>query len=161
MKRSSAQAAASWLMAIFVTLAACGQGADKEKGNAEDRQEAGRRYAQCIRDNGVPDFPDPDPDGEFRGVGHERQNDLELRAALEKCRALAPGGEHRNSGDPETVAQMREFSQCMRENGLPDFPDPDADGRLRGVGHEKQDDPTYKAAMETCREKLPGGGEHR
>jgi hypothetical protein len=56
---------------------------------------------------------------------------------------------------------MREFSQCMRENGLPDFPDPDADGRLRGVGHEQQDDPRFREAMETCREKLPGGGEHR
>jgi hypothetical protein len=48
----------------------------------------------------------------------------------------------------------------MRDNGLPDFPDPDADGRLRGVGHEQQDNPTYRAAMETCRGKLPGGGQH-
>jgi len=59
------------------------------------------------------------------------------------------------------VEQMRKFSQCMRDNGLPDFPDPDADGRLRGVGHEQQGSPTYQAAMADCRGKLPGGGGHR
>jgi hypothetical protein len=56
---------------------------------------------------------------------------------------------------------MRKFSQCMRDNGLPDFPDPDASGQLRGAGHEQQDTPTYRAAMEACRQKLPGGGDHR
>jgi hypothetical protein len=49
----------------------------------------------------------------------------------------------------------------MRDNGLPDFPDPDADGRLRGPGHEEQNDPKYRAAMDACRQDLPGGGEHR
>ena len=53
------------------------------------------------------------------------------------------------------------YAQCMRENGVPAFPDPDAQGRLRGAGHEQQDNPTYRAAMEACRGKLPGGGEHR
>jgi hypothetical protein len=57
--------------------------------------------------------------------------------------------------------QMREFSQCMRAHGLPGFPDPDAQGRLRGAGHEQQGDPRYGAAFEACRSKLPGGGEHR
>jgi hypothetical protein len=112
-----------------------------------------------MRENGVPDFPDPDAEGRFSEGEHD-PDDPALRAAQEACRDLAPGGEHENLGDPALVEQMREYSQCMRDNGLPDFPDPDADGRLRGVGHEQRDDPTYRAASETCREKLPGGGEH-
>jgi hypothetical protein len=108
----------------------------------------------------VPDFPDPDANGELRGPAHEKQNDPKFQAAQEKCRSLAPGGEHQKS-DPATVEQMRKFSQCMRDNGLPDFPDPDAGGQLRGAGHEQQDNPTYRAAMEACRQKLPGGGDHR
>jgi hypothetical protein len=56
---------------------------------------------------------------------------------------------------------MRKFSQCMRDNGLPDYPDPDPDGRVRGPGHEQQDDPKFRAAMEACRQQLPGGGDHR
>ena len=118
-------------------------------------------YAQCMRENGVPDFPDPDASGRLRGPGHEQQDDPKFRAAMEKCRNLAPGGEHEKPGDPAFVEQMRKYSQCMRDNGVPDFPDPDADGRLRGPGHETQGDPKFRAAMETCRQQLPGGGQHR
>jgi hypothetical protein len=114
-----------------------------------------------MRANGVPEFPDPDANGQFRGLGHEQQNDPKFRAAQQACRALAPGGEHEKTGDPTFVKQMREFSKCMRANGLPDFPDPDADGRLRGTGHEQQDDPTYRAAFDACKDKLPGGGQHK
>jgi hypothetical protein len=47
---------------------------------------------------------------------------------------------------------------------VPDFPDPDANGRFRGRSHEQEGSPTFDAAMSTCREKLPGagfGGDHR
>ena len=155
--------AALFALAALLALAACdhgGKGANPSS-TAVDPQEADRRYAQCMRDNGVPDFPDPDADGQFRGAGHEKQDDPKFRAALEKCRDLAPGGEHQNTGDPAYVEQMRNYSQCMRDNGVPDFPDPDADGQLRGAGHEQQDDPRFRAAQETCRPKLPGGGDHR
>ena len=144
------------LLLVPLLLAACGQ--NNRNGVTQlDQVEAARAYAQCIRDNGVPDFPDPDPDGQLRGPAHEKQSDPKFQAAQEKCRTLAPGGEHQRS-DPATVEQMRRFSQCMRDNGLPNFPDPDPDGRLRGVGHEQQDSPTYRAASESCRGKLPGGG---
>jgi hypothetical protein len=147
------------LLVVPMLLAACG----KNGGNGvapADKAAAGRAYAQCMRDNGVPDFPDPDANGELRGPAHEQQGNPKFQAAQEKCRNLAPGAEHQES-DPATVEQMRQFSQCMRDNGLPDFPDPDANGQLRGAGHEQQDNPTYRAAMEACRQKLPGGGDHR
>jgi hypothetical protein len=147
------------LVVPLLVLAACSNNAGAGAGSV-DEAEAGRAYAQCIRDNGVPDFPDPDPDGQLRGPAHEQQGNPRFRAAQEKCRDLAPGGEHQRS-DPATVEQMRKFSQCMRDNGLPDYPDPDPDGRVRGPGHDQQDDPKFRAAMEACRQKLPGGGDHR
>jgi hypothetical protein len=147
------------LVVPLLVLAACGQ--SNRSGVAPvDKAAAARAYAQCIRDNGVPDFPDPDANGQLRGPAHEKANDPKFQAAQEKCRNLAPGGEHQKS-DPATVEQMRQFSQCMRANGLPDFPDPDANGQLRGAGHEQQDNPAYRAAMEACRQKLPGGGDHQ
>jgi hypothetical protein len=154
----TAAVAAAALGALTLLVAACGSSSSEEAAPAEDREQA-LEFAQCIRENGVPDFPDPDPSGRFTEGDHD-QNDPALRAAQEACRELAPGGEHQNTGDPAIVEQMREYSQCMRDNGVPDFPDPDADGRLRGVGHEQRDDPTFRAASETCRGKLPGGGEH-
>jgi hypothetical protein len=78
-----------------------------------------------------------------------------LSVALAAC---AQGAGANTSTNP--VEAGRRYAQCMRDNGVPDFPDPDADGRFRGIGHEKEDTPTYKAAMETCRDKLPGGGGH-
>jgi len=141
-------------------LAAC----SKDSGNGASKKsaavEAGKRYAQCMRDNALPNFPDPDANGEFRGIGHEQSNDPKFQAAVEKCRDLAPAGQHEKFGDPIFTAQVRAYSKCMRANGVPDFPDPDPDGRLRGQGHEPQNDPNYRAAAETCRDKLPGGG-HR
>jgi hypothetical protein len=147
------------LLGVGLLVTACGSSSSDQTAPAAGQDQA-RKFAQCMRINGVPDFPDPDANGELRGAGHEQQDDPKFQAAEEACRGLAPGGEHENLGDPAFVEQMRAFSQCMRENGLPDFPDPDAEGRLRGAGHEPQDDPKYQAASEACREKLPGGGQH-
>ncbi len=155
----TASAAAPVLAAVTLLAAGCGS-SSHDAASSAGRDQA-LAYAQCMRENGAPDFPDPDAQGRLRGAGHEQQDDPRFRAAMEACRDLAPGGEHEKLGDPAFVEQMREFSQCMRENGLPDFPDPDAQGRLRGPGHEQQDSPEFRAAMEACRGKLPGGGEHR
>jgi hypothetical protein len=161
MRGPEARPASPWLLAVLlaVVLTACGTPA-----TGGSKSDDGRLYAQCMRANGVPDFPDPGPDGRFplsHGQSGIDQDSPTFRAAMGKCRALAPGGEHQKTGDPAYVEQLRKFSQCMRDNGLPDFPDPDADGRLRGPGHETQDSPTYQAAMAACRGKLPGGGDHR
>lgn len=154
-------------LALVFLLAACSQASSGGSATAAapvDPKDAGLLYAQCMRAKGVPNFPDPGPNGRFaisHGEGGIDHDDPKLRAALEACRDLAPGGEHRNIRDPAYVEQMRKFSQCMRDNGLPDFPDPDADGRLRGLGHEQQGNPKLRAAMEACAEALPGGGAHR
>jgi hypothetical protein len=46
-----------------------------------------------------------------------------------------------------------EFSKCVRENGVEDFPDPNADGIILYYG----DDPDLPAASEKCDHLLPGG----
>ncbi len=148
------------LLGAFILLTGCSSSPGNQTVPVAGQEQA-LKYAQCMRAHGVPDFPDPDPNGQFRGVGHEQQGNPKFSAAQQACRALAPGGEHENFGDPAFVSQARQFSQCMRAHGLPDFPDPDAQGRLRGTGHEQQGDPRYRAAFEACRSKLPGGGEHK
>jgi hypothetical protein len=148
------------LLGALTLVAACSSSPSNQAPPGAGQEQA-LKYAQCMRANGVPGFPDPDPNGRFRGLSHEQQNNPTFRSAQQACRDLAPGGEHENLGNPAFVNQMREFSQCMRAHGLPDFPDPDAKGRLRGPGHEQQNDPRYGAAYEACRAKLPGGGEHQ
>ena len=52
---------------------------------------------------------------------------------------------------PEHLDALLKLSQCVRENGVPDFPDPNADGgyNLRGVS-TGPDDPRIQAAMDAC-----------
>jgi hypothetical protein len=46
----------------------------------------------------------------------------------------------------ELLKQRRESARCMRENGVEDFPDPDANGDILYYG----DDPDMTSASETC-----------
>jgi hypothetical protein len=65
-------------------------------------------------------------------------------------------GETGGTADPATVQRPQkyppEFSKCMRENGVEDFPDPTADGLILYYG----DDPDMESASEKCDELQPG-----
>lgn len=168
--------------ALLFALAGCTQGdangvATVSGGSAAptttasvDPAEAGRRFAQCMRDNGVPDFPDPEPGQSrprfqvFRGADGDK-----TRKAMDKCRELLPdGGERQRAPSAAELEEARAFARCMRDNGVPDFPDPDPNGGgLRigpgaggRAGAMTPDDPEFKSAMEACEDKLPrlGGG---
>jgi hypothetical protein len=147
--------------ATAILLAACGSSSSDNPAPAAGRQQA-LKFAQCMRNNGLPDFPDPDASGQFRGQGHEQQDNPRFQAAQQACRDLAPGGTHeRDVGTPAFVKQARAFAQCVRDNGVPDFPDPDANGEFRGQSHEQQGNPRFRAALQACQSKLPGGGAHQ
>ena len=82
-------------------------------------------------------------------------------ALLTACGSSSSGGTAPASGQTPAADQARKFTQCIRDNGVPDFPDPDANGQFRGAGHELQGDPKFQAALKTCRSRLPGGGAHQ
>jgi hypothetical protein len=49
------------------------------------------RFARCMRENGVADFPDPSPDGNFRApAGAPGPNTPSFQRALQACRQLDP-----------------------------------------------------------------------
>jgi hypothetical protein len=68
-------------------------------GKVTDEQRVARlKFAQCIRDNGVPDFPDPTKDGpliDTRRIpslaGKDPRSDPGLQGAMQKCRNLSAG----------------------------------------------------------------------
>jgi len=58
------------------------------------QQEAALKFAQCIRDSGVKDFPDPTPDGPLIDTSRIPSTSTPsgmsaLHAAMQKCRGLA------------------------------------------------------------------------
>lgn len=89
-------------------------------------QQAAIAFAKCMRSSGVPSFPDPNADGGFlfrRGAGLTKSP--LFRAAQAKCQRLLPPGP--GSGPPpsaQTLARFLKIAKCMREHGVPAFPDP-------------------------------------
>jgi hypothetical protein len=120
-------------LAATLALSACGGGAAADL--ADDRQkalDAGLKFAQCMRENGV-DMPDPQIDeGGFKtqldGPSSGRKPSRRtMDAADAKCRKYLDRGRPANLS-PEKEAEMRRqalaHSRCMREHGIDGFPDP-------------------------------------
>ena len=178
---------AAMLLALTMSVTACGAeeddpsvasldgSTDDDGGDADDGGEADSaaeleeqalEFSQCMRENGVPDFPDPEiEDGRIRmriggpgGGGGEMDQDA-MEKAMEECEDLAPrgGGNFSEEDRQEMQDAFLEYAQCMRDNGY-DMPDPDfGDGeggmfRMEGA----PDDPAFQQAQEACEDKMPG-----
>jgi hypothetical protein len=83
-----------------------------------------------------------------------------FEAAQEACKQFMPDGGQVHKPTAEELEQVRQMAKCMRENGVPNFPDPQADGALMidpnklGTG---PNDPTWKKAEAACSQYLPKG----
>jgi hypothetical protein len=124
-------------------------------------KEAGLKYSQCMRENGVAAFPDPDVDDSGR-VSYDIPDDIPdsvINKAEEKCRNLRPFGPGPGGPDPQRIEKVRKHSQCMRDNGIPNFPDPQDDGSRRidfgALGLTGEDDPRFQAALKACQNVQP------
>jgi hypothetical protein len=80
------------------------------------------KFAECMRANGVPHFPDPDPKGDFN-FGVDVSRDVWLKA-IDACKALKPPGALSSKRTPKQQVASLRFAQCVRDNGVKDFPDP-------------------------------------
>ena len=136
---------------LVVAALATGSGALAQQSTA-DRQDAALAYAQCVRDNGYAEFPDPDPEDGFRFL-IDPESAPRFEAATAACQHLAPEGMRGDEVTPEQLDALVRLSQCVRENGLPEFPDPGPGGNydLSGTGIAPGDT-RLDAAMAACRE---------
>ena len=87
-----------------------------------DEREQGVKFAECVREHGVPDFPDPNASGDFEyGVSVTKEV---WTKAVDACKDLQPAGTLTGNRDPEQQSTALKFAQCIRDNGVKDFPDP-------------------------------------
>ncbi|MBW6433762.1 hypothetical protein KZ829_08395 [Actinoplanes hulinensis] len=125
---------------------------------AQDAAAQGRRFAQCMRENGV-DMEDPGPDGMMRGLEVTKANEAKLTAASAKCREFLPNGGEPEKMSAEDVAKRREYAECLRENGVPEFPDPDPETGEFRIDKDKDDVfDKLDAAAPKCRQFGGGAG---
>jgi hypothetical protein len=60
-------------------------------GGDKAMQERGRKFAECMRKNGVEAFPDPDPNQRGIKITGEVTKDPDMKAAQQKCQELLGG----------------------------------------------------------------------
>lgn len=159
------------VLLLGLGLAGCGgQGKDSSVApSGLSDQERALKFAQCMRQHGV-DMPDPQGDGDGHAIENPRDADpKKVAAATQQCRQFAPNGGEPPRMDPEQVEQMRIFAKCMRDHGVPNFPDPSDDGTVAitpgtsspgDLGLDPSD-PKFQAAQQACEKfqpKAPGGG---
>jgi hypothetical protein len=125
--------AALALIATVALISACGSSAPAGSGpggsnTAADAQKA-VKFAECMRSNGVSEFPDPGASGSFTIDGIVNGSSLDantpaFKQAISACRDLEPAGFMGSRRSPQQMQAALEFAQCIRANGVPDFPDP-------------------------------------
>src|SRR4051812_11383364 len=120
------------LVALGLTAvigAGCGSNGSPENRTASSSaktklttQEKAVKFSECMRANGVPHFPDPDPKGDFN-FGVDVTKEVWLKA-IDACKALKPPGALSARRTPKEQSASLRFAQCVRDHGVKDFPDP-------------------------------------
>ncbi len=151
------QLAAVAMVALIV--AGCGN-EPAENGNPENATKA-TKFAECMRDNGVSEFPDPPSSGGLTVDGVLNGSSLDPSApawdkAIGACKDLQPPGFMGDQDVSDSEQEVRlEFAQCMRDNGVEDFPDPAKGAPLvdtRKIPSAAGGLAAINAAMQTCRD---------
>jgi hypothetical protein len=122
--------------------------------------------AQCIRDHGVSDFPDPviAADGSVQydkqllnslpdSVTHPIQTACEpqINAAQQY---VDPQGQGNQPATPQELAAEKKFAQCVREHGYPNFPDPSPSGGFQSTPGGPALPDKGSPAFQACRSEL-------
>jgi hypothetical protein len=113
-------------------------------------------FAQCMRTNGVPNFPDPQTGRSVLPKGLD-PNSPAFKAASDKCKQFlgADQGSAPPTGDTWAMSDKLKYSQCMRANGLPTFPDPDKNGGLQFDTSIDPNSTLFKNAEKACSKYEP------
>jgi hypothetical protein len=117
-------------------------------------------WAACMRSHGDPNQSDPTiepdkviqvtlPPGYAQGAGLGGKSGRNSCAGYMTAASTAlRGGEPLQKPDP---AKLLKFSECMRANGIPDFPDPTGSGLLlRRGGDLDPNNPAFRSAQKLC-----------
>ncbi|GAB3813996.1 hypothetical protein [Kribbella italica] len=112
-------------------------------------------FSECMAGYGL-EVNDPKP-GEGLGIDPKVAQNPGFDAAMQACKKYLTGGERTASSDPADLAKYKAFAECVRANGLPDFPDPKpgGDGGLFGEGFDRNS-PAFQNAAKKCNHHLSG-----
>jgi hypothetical protein len=125
-----------------------------------------------MRSHGVRSFPDPDGRGDqFSDSSGINPETPAFQSARRACSKLLPAGPVKGPASQSRRLMMLKLSECMRNHGVPSFPDPTSTAPAPGTGFALAfgapgsfvavpgsllSSPAYEQAARTC--GLPGAG---
>ncbi len=116
------------LVGSALALAACGSSTTITAAGSTSTSTQALAYMDCMRSHGVPNLPDPGPEGDIQLSPSSGINTSSpaFKAAQTKCAKLLPAGSSGGLGAPsaQDIEQMLALSKCMRAHGVSGFPDP-------------------------------------
>ena len=127
-------------IALVALISGCGSSAPAETGTGGGNATAANaqtavKFAECMRKNGVSQFPDPNASGKLtidavaNGSGLNTSTPA-FKQAISACKSLEPAGFTGPKRSSQQQQAALRFAQCIRVNGVPDFPDPTPNGPL-------------------------------
>jgi hypothetical protein len=125
-------AAVAAFISLGLALAACGSAAHTQGSSSTSQRSQLEAVVQCLRTHGVPDFPDPVYDPSDSNWHYANYRPSIPQSAQQACQHLEPSAG--NQSPPVPLAQFQalvRLAQCMRENGVPAWPDPTPQGQFR------------------------------
>jgi hypothetical protein len=159
---------------ISLISAGCGSSAPTQTGtggggdNTAANAQKSVKFAECMRNNGVSQFPDPDASGKLTidAVANGSSLDTSSPAfsrAISACKDLEPAGFMGSTRSPQQQQAALRFAQCIRANGVPDFPDPIPNGPLVDTNRIPSSNSPggmsiLNAAMQECRDAAGAAG---
>jgi hypothetical protein len=163
------------LIAMIALISACGStapagtstGSSGGNNTAANAQKA-VKFAKCMRSNGVSEFPDPGASGKVTIDGIVNGSSLDpstpaFKQAISACKNLEPAGFMGSKRSSQQQDAALKFAQCIRENGVNDFPDPTNGQPLVDTNRipsaaEPGGMSTLHAAMQECRDAATAAG---
>ncbi|MFC4072222.1 hypothetical protein [Actinoplanes subglobosus] len=139
-----------------VASAQKGTAAPSASASASFDPDAPLKHAKCMREHGMTWFPDPPPPGQGQALEIPAGTDHEdFDAAMKACEQYLGNAVDKGGPDAEDIERLRDFAKCMRDNGVPDFPDPKPDGTSQI--QLDPEDPNFAKAEKACEQYQPEG----
>jgi len=166
--RSRRQGVLAVMAGIVMLAAACGGSPSSTDTGVSGQFRQNLAFAQCMRSHGLPDFPDPNANGQGFGNqqdANQEQNNPHFGTAYSACRHLLPSAPSSHGKVIPSSSQLVQFAQCMRSHGVPNYPDPNPNASLGAEFAQlgiNVNSPHFQATLRTCDRLVPppsqGGG---
>jgi hypothetical protein len=164
------------LIALAALISACGSSAPAATGsggsgggnNAAAHAQKAVKFAECMRKNGVSNFPDPNASGKLTIDEIANGSSLDtstpaFKQAISACKNLEPAGFMGSKRSSQQQQAALKFAECIRANGVRDFPDPIPNGPLVDTNRIPSSNlpggmSILHAAMQKCRDAAAAAG---